>query len=99
VTLSEIASDSGTTQDELRLRATGQLGGTNAEAQRLDENRRAFIVRSFAMGHDLGPISAYIDRPALFPLHALRMACIDTHGGNYGRSVSDMAVLLRETVA
>lgn len=93
--LDHIAASMGVTQQELR--DPGKSDGSDRDLPL--KIRRRFVVRAFAEGHDVGPICNFIDRTEVMVLHALRMHCLDMFGGTYGRSVADMADILRRAVA
>lgn len=97
MTLEQIATQMGTTRDDLRERAERLEGGWAAVSK--DDQLRAFIRTAFAAGHSSEDIQPYIDRSEIMVLHALRMVCVDEHGCQYGQSLPEIARVLRREAA
>jgi hypothetical protein len=88
MTLPKIAADMRLTQQNLR-------DHEHKDSHFMLDVRRAFVRRAFSEGHDPEPICEFIDRKPVMVTHALRMSCLDSFGGDYGRSLTEMASLLR----
>lgn len=92
MTLHEIAAEVRLTQAELRSH-------DKRRADWVHDHRRTFVLKAFSVGHDPNDICDFIDRSAFMVLHALRMGCMERAGGDYGRTLKQLADELRRVAA
>lgn len=95
MTLHEIATEMRLTQN--KLRANDEKGAQHDPPRARD--RRAFVLKAFALGHEPEAICEFIDRTPVMVLHALRMGCMERAGGDYGRTLKQLADELRRVAA
>lgn len=95
MTLHEIAADMRLTQADLR--ANDDKGAQHEPPRARD--RRVFVLKAFSAGHAPEQIGAFIDRSPVMVLHALRMGCMERAGGDYGRTLKQLADELRRVAA
>lgn len=92
MTLHEIAAEVRLTQAELRSH-------DKRRADWVHDHRRTFVLKAFSVGHAPEQIGAFIDRAPVMVLHALRMGCMERAGGDYGRTLKQLADELRRVAA
>ena len=97
MTLQEIASSMSITQRWLRAHV--KPGGNGIESSTAIDTRRRFILKAFSLGHEPEAICEFIDRTPVMLLHALRMGCMERAGGDYGRTLKQLADELRRVAA
>lgn len=95
--LDQIATEMRMTQ--ARLIQFGPSGGRGIQAELLIMARREFVLKAFGAGHDQEAIGAFIQRSPVMVLHALRMGCMERAGGDYGRTLKQLADELRRVAA